>query len=535
MGRMSLPPPRRAVAFIVAGFLLTALFFSGTFPPFFNPNEMSRWQLVVAFVETGRFEITETVARLGDHEDKAISEGRVYSNKAPGLSFAAVPAYHALRLILPPPRPGTFDPLFRLVRFLTVTAAVAAALWRFGLRGAATPAGALPVFALAFGTNLLFYGRSFFAHAWTAALLFLSLELIRVSEEGEARGRELGILAAAGFLAGWSAISEYPTAILAALLFLRAAWRRPIRRAAAFAAGAAVPLGLLLAYNAAAFSSPWVLSTSREADPAYAALAARGIFGVGLPDPGALWGYFLHPARGLLIFSPFWIWAAVGFWRWGRSRRERPDFLLCLSATVLFLLVMSGYPNWHGGWSLSNRYLLPILFFAGLALPHALESRRSRIAFAAAAGFSAAAHFLLTAAWPQFPLDVPYPAAAGSLWFLARGWVADNLLSGLGVGGLLIPLLATAAAGAAALSASGEGRALGGGAVAGALLFAATLAVAPEPPYSGKLWRAAVYSDYSGRDPSRRELAALIAAAATPVERRMAQRAAAMYGLPPPP
>jgi hypothetical protein len=496
---------------------------------------MSRWQIVVAFVETGSFEITGLVARLGDHEDKAISGGRIYSNKAPGLSFAAIPAYHALRLFLPPPRPGTFDALFRAVRFLTVTAAAALALWRFGARTAAAPGGAMPLFALAFGTNLLFYGRSFFAHAWTAALLFLSFDLLRLSEEGEGRGRELVVLAAAGFLAGWSAISEYPTAILAGLLLLRAALRRPIPRGAAFAAGAAVPIALLLAYNAAAFSSPWVLSSSREANPAYAALAARGIFGIGAPDPGVLANYFFHPARGLLIFSPFWIWALAGFWKWGKSRRDRADFLLCLGATAVFLLVMAGYPNWHGGWSLSNRYLLPVLFFAGLALPHALESRRSRALFAAAVGFSVAAHFVLTAAWPQFPLDLPFPAASGSIWFLARGWIADNLMSGLGAGALLIPLLVTIAAGVAVFSWTADRRVLAAGALAGAALFAVTLAAAPAPPYSGKLWRAAVYGDYSGKDPSRRELSAVIASAATLPERRMAQRAAAMYGLPPPP
>jgi hypothetical protein len=179
--------------------------------------------------------------------------------------------------------------------------------------------------------------------------------------------------------------------------------------------------------------------------------------------------------------------------------------------------------------------LLPVLFFAGLALPHALESRRSRALFAAAVGFSVAAHFVLTAAWPQFPLDLPWPAASGSIWFLERGWIADNLMSGLGVLALLIPLLVTIAAGVAVVSGSADRRVLAAGALAGVVLFAVTLAAAPSPPYSGQLWRAAVHGDYSGKDPSRRELSAVIASAATLPERRMAQRAAAMYGLPPPP
>jgi hypothetical protein len=527
--------PRRALAGVVGAFLFVSVFFSGVFAPFFNPNEMSRWQIVVAFVETGSFALSDPVLALGDHEDKAISEGRVYSNKAPGLSFAAVPVYHLLRLALSAPEPGTFDLLFRAVKFSTVTLAAAIALWRFGIRTTGGRAGALPVFALAFATNLLFYGRTFFAHAWSAALLFLAFDLILLSEERADRPKAILALAAAGFLAAWSVISEYPTAVLAAMLFLRAAWRRPFSHAAALAVGALAPAVLLGAYNAAAFGSPFTLSSAREADPAYAALAARGLFGFGLPDPAALLGYFLHPARGLLLFSPFWIWAAIGFWRWGRSRRDRADFWLALSATVVFLLVMSGYPNWHGGWSLSNRYLLPILFFAGLALPWALETSRSRGLFAAAVAFSAAAHFLLTAAWPQFPLDMPWPPATGSRWFLAHGWIAESLLSGAGLVSLAIPLAATAAALVLALASAKGGRTLAGASAAGVLLFLATLLPAPNPPYSGRLWRAAVYADYSGRDPERRELTRVIAEAATPRERRMAARAAAMYGLAPPP
>jgi hypothetical protein len=121
------------------------------------------------------------------------------------------------------------------------------------------------------------------------------------------------------------------------------------------------------------------------------------------------------------------------------------------------------------------------------------------------------------------------------MWFLARGWIADNLMAGLGLMALLIPLLVTVVAGLAVFFADTDRRVLTVGALAGVALFGASLVAAPAPPYSGRLWRAAVYGDYSGRDPSRRELSAVIASAATLPERRMAQRAAAMYGLPPPP
>ena len=129
------------------------------------------------------FAIDQAIALLGDHGDKAASGGRFYSNKAPGLSFAAYPVYVALRAVLPRPRSGTFDPIFLAVRFLTVSLASILALRLLARRIAAEArdesVAALVVLAVAFGTPMLFYARSFFSHAWTASLLFVAWELLR--------------------------------------------------------------------------------------------------------------------------------------------------------------------------------------------------------------------------------------------------------------------------------------------------------------------------------------------------------------------
>ena len=44
-----------------------------------------------------------------------------------------------------------------------------------------------------------------------------------------------------------------------------------------FVVGGAVPLALLLGYNASCFGSPWVLSYAREAYGEYAALVGKGL------------------------------------------------------------------------------------------------------------------------------------------------------------------------------------------------------------------------------------------------------------------
>ncbi len=482
---------RRAGFAVVGAFLLVSLCFTGQFPPFANPNEASRFATVFAVVESGTFRIDDALRWVGQTEDKSLSAGHFYSNKAPGLAFAAIPVYRVLRVFLP--RPETpFAPIWVWLRILVVTSVCCVAFERLRRRIVARhPFAASPVVsALAFGTPLLFYGRSFFSHAWTASLLFLSLEAIRRAETASARRRVGALLWAAGLLAGWAAISEYPVALLAALLLVRAAARGAPRNGALFAVGLLVPVALLLAYNAMCFGSPFVLSSAREASPEFSELAGKGLFGLRFPDPRVGARLLFHPARGLFLFSPFLLWAIPGFVRWRRSGEDRADWVFCLVGSAVFFAAMCAYPNWHGGWALGSRYLVPILFPLALAASRALDSPRSRWLFAAAAAFSIAAHSLEALAWPYYPLTLPWPPRSGSLWFLSKGWIASaqpGIPSFVAVG---VAVLATAVALAACAAPEERSRRRSALAVgAGLAVFAATLAVAPAPSEEGKRFR----------------------------------------------
>ena len=107
------------------------------------------------------------------------------------MALAAYPIYRALRVALPPASSGTFDPIFILTRLLTVSLVCAIALRRFAARlseSADGPAAGLVLFAVALGTPYLFYARSFFSHAWTAALLFLAWDRLRRAEQANGSG-----------------------------------------------------------------------------------------------------------------------------------------------------------------------------------------------------------------------------------------------------------------------------------------------------------------------------------------------------------
>ena len=478
-------------------------------------------------MELSTFRIEGAIPVLGDHEDKSVSDGRFYSNKAPGLALAAIPVYRLLRLVFPAPHSAS-DAIFVWLRILTVSSVCALGLARLVARLVPAPSAALTGFAVAFGTPFLFYARSFFAHAWVASLLFLSWDLMCLAREREGHRRVTALLCAAGFLAGWAAISEYTVSPLALLLGLST---RARRRLVPFAAGAAAPLAVLLGYDAVCFGSPFVLSSAREAYGTYSTLARTGFFGFGWPSPAVAGRYLADPSRGLLLFSPFLLWAIPGFVRWCRAGAERVDGRWITLAVAGFFVLLTGYPNWHGGWALGNRYLLPVLFFAALALPRALSAPLSRGLFAVAALFSVLGHVVLTASWPYFPTDMPWPPVSGSAWFLARGWFAPNLLSGVGVLSLLVPAAVTAVAGGVALQAAGPLKPSGVVGLAAALfLFAVPMARPPHPPYGGRLWRAAVFGAYSGLDPRREELGRVVVEASTPLERRQATGAWRLYG-----
>ncbi len=531
---------RRATAAVLFAFVFQCVYFTGVFPPFSNPNELSRFETVVAAVEQHTFAIDDVIPRIGDHEDKALSGGRTLSNKAPGLSFAGIPVYALLRLFLRPPTSANADAIFYWLRLLTVTPVCVYALGRFARRLARPPtpeSAPLVLAAAALGSSYVFYARSFFGHAWTAALLFLSWDLILSAEEKPATSlRSRALWLAGGLLAGWAAISEYTTAPVAVLLALRCFQGGRTRSFAFFVGGLAAAFAALAAYNTVCFGSPWVLSSAREAYPEYRRLAARGLFGFGPPSLAIGLRYLFSPARGAILFSPFLAWCVPGYVRWYRSGRDRPDFWLSAAATFPFFVMMTGYPNWHGGWSLGSRYLLPILFFPLMAVRWALTTPVSRGLFAAALVFSVAGHFVLTATFPYFPDNVPWPAGTGAGWFLARFWTAPTILGGTGVAALLLPALVVG--GALLLVMSSAGRTVPRRSLAillGLAPLAFLLARPPELAYGARLWRAAVFGAYSGRDPGRDELRRVVLEASTPVETRQAMGAWRVYGPPPAP
>jgi len=169
----------------------------------------------------------------------------------------------------------------------------------------------------------------------------------------------------------------------------------------------------------------------------------------------------------------------------------------------------------------------------------ALEGPLSRGLFLAAAVLAVATQAVMTATFVHLSPDQAWPAATTSGWFLARGWVAQNLGTVLFAGGaasLLPPAALTVLAVVLVVRAARPVRpALPIALLAGAAPLLGLLLRPPALSYEGRVWRAAVLGAFSGRDPERVELRAAALEASTPGERRRAMGAWRVYGPLPPP
>lgn len=523
---------------MVAAFTFVTLYFVNLFPPppggefAQSPNEFSRFDLVVSMAEHRSFSIDRELVEFGNHEDKSVFNGRYFSNKAPGLSFASLPVYPVWRGLAGPRGRDRSQWLFYFLRLSTVSTSVIVALVFLSRRLETTSRDPrvvpLIVFAVAFGSPLLVYARSFFSHAWTASLLYIAFELI--SRE-TSRGRNALV---AGFLAGWAVLSEYPAAIVAGILLADCFWRRPRSRGWLFAAGA-VPCALLLAfYDWKCFGGVLELSSRHEAFRGYTELSRRPLLGFESPSPRIAFGYLFSVSRGLLIQCPVFLLLPIAAVSRALPRRARN---VSLAAVGVFFVAMCGYENWHGGWSLSSRYLLPVLFLAAWTLPAALPPAPKNLStglVAVAASYSAIYFFFSGATFWFLPPEPQNSLRFYSAFWLSRGWTTPTLL-GTGWATLVVPAAVTLAALLVSVrAATGEWGKTLLAVSAGALLFALYfLGAPPTGTFGDRLARARIFESSSGLDPDRIEIKRLGAEARTPAEYRSWARALSGYGLEP--
>lgn len=349
--------------------LVLALVALAALPPIAltGPQDRTRYELTRHVVLHGTIRLEPGLF------DRAVYNGHAYADKAPGLSFAAIPAFELERAagIAKAPRDWHAEGDWSLwlmrvlssgVLFLVAVGVVLRLAGRFAAAtfGVATLAAPL--------------APTFFEHDAAGALAIGAYALLR---------RNLFL---AGLCAGLAVCVSYQTTLIALVLLVVAAWRWR-RDALLFVAGLVPPAIALGAYDQVAFGSPFHLSYRYVANR-YAERQHAGFFGIGYPTLHGV-ADVLVGSRGLLLWSPVCFAAAVGL---VLARRWAP-----LVVVGLFVLVDAGYFLPYGGDSPGPRFLGAALPFLALGLPAAWE--RWRVPTAALAFLSAASTSVQALSW----------------------------------------------------------------------------------------------------------------------------------------
>lgn len=398
---------RRVVVPLFVALLLTYAY--GVQSPF-NANTVSRMALAICAATQARLSIEPFQHAT---VDRAFRDGHFYSEKAPGLSLAAVPIVAGVLaatggavpddFVSWPPPPGA-PPLtvsYVLLVFVATpllsgvsTALAACALYLTARRLGRDPTAAL-VAALAFalGTPAWGWATAFLGHALAGALAFIAFALTISRLEGARAGLPGWI--AVGLLLGYSVLTEYPMVVAAAIVSgtaLLGARRHgaAVNATLGIALGAALPAVALFSYNRAV-SGSW-LSLPYEYVVGWEGIR-QGFMGLTYPRAEALWGILFSQRRGLLWLSPICALVPFAFWR---ARRAMPALYwgATLAIVLYFVLFNASYVYWDGGSSTGPRYLTPALAFACLPLAWAWgEGWRARAPVVAALAASVALSF----------------------------------------------------------------------------------------------------------------------------------------------
>lgn len=396
-------------------------------------NQNSRFDLVRAWVEEGRTAIDSYHANT---KDKAKRLGHFYCDKAPGVSWLAIPVHAAVRAVHPeePPGPRLLALSSWLAAVFVVGLPSALAVVFLDLLLAAWGLAPRPraALALAYGLATLTwpYSTLLYGHQLAAALLLIGFTLL-----ARPRSPGAGALFTAGFLFGLAVVAEYPAALAVLPLAAYAAVTiRPRTRVLWLILGGLLPAVVLALYHWQIFGSPLALpydfSTRKHRHLGF-------FMGLGVPRPEAFWHLLLSPFRGLLFSAPWLALAIPGAVRLWRLRR-RAEVLTAAAVSLLFVWMNTSLVDWDGGWATGPRYLIPaipflVLLVAGLfprngASPGRAPGWATR-GFGALAVLSAGLMLAATAVKPEVPNTFRAPFTEWILPEFFAGRLAGNTQS----------------------------------------------------------------------------------------------------------
>ena len=430
-------------------------------------NEAARFDQLRAIVEKQTLKINDYWWNTADviHYQKNGAD-HIFPNKAPGMTLLSVAPFTIISLGLSVFRGFGFPAWahWHTVVYLVTLLAVGALSALAGVliyRVLTEISGkkylpALTIVAIWLGTLAFPYSTLFFSHQFAAALLAFAFYLLfRLGHDRNAPlRREKFYALSAGMLMSFSVASEYPTILLAAVLFAYGVWCMSVRPISTpnrltlivlCTVGALAGAGMLLLYNQAAFGKPFYIpyESYAKATGDFSKTYSRGWLGLH-------WSGFDHfvyalttitvsPQIGMLYLgldgwriyacSPI-LWLCVpGLVAMLLKRSVRLEGLVVGAMTLLYLLFVTNYGSspydWAGASYFGSRHLVPLLPF--LALPLYFGARFLRPIFYPLLAISIFYMLIATATEPR--VAIPYQNTARDLLLpdYQRGRFAQNI------------------------------------------------------------------------------------------------------------
>ncbi|MGZ5380824.1 MAG: hypothetical protein ACXWFQ_03105 [Thermoanaerobaculia bacterium] len=246
----------------------------------------------------------------------------------------------------------TSQTLFVLLQVLLVTAAAAGAGLLAKTFGAGLFGQGLAVFGTALASPLWPYTACGFTEPLQAVCLVFAVTFAARASRAEG-WPALSLAFAAGFCAGFLALTKVVNLLfvpLALLPLLAGAWppaRDRMRAWAAAIAGVAIPIAAMLAFEVVRFGRPF-------------SSYARGRNFSHPPLDGA-WRLLVGPNKGLFLYFPLGLLAAVGLVALVRGRETRGTAVSTLALAAGFLALYSGWWAWDGSGGWGPRFLVPLV------------------------------------------------------------------------------------------------------------------------------------------------------------------------------
>jgi len=330
-------------------------------------NQNSRFDLVRAISEKGTFQIDSYVHNTGDNAEK---DGHYYCDKAPGVSWLAVPPYWIIHQVAgsdqPSPRYLAVSSYLVTVWTVGLPSAISVVMLYWLLAAFGLAAVTRATFALAYGlATLAFpYATLLNGHQLGAALLLTAFALLVRARHMETERPGPWRLAVVGSILGMAVVVEYQSFLAVAVLCAYALlFVRPWRRLLFLAAGLALPGICLALYHMVVFGDPFTVpyefSTQEHRH--------MGFMGLGVPSPEALWGITFSSYRGLFYTTPWLLLAVPGTLLLALRRRFRPEAIACSIIALLYVYLNVSLVDWVGGWAMGPRYLVPAIPFMVVA------------------------------------------------------------------------------------------------------------------------------------------------------------------------